>query len=210
MLDATKAETTRVGEAVPDATLPELAVSLRSPLQGLQLPDVPDVATLRDPGPLTRFVVRGDDAAVAGLGAWLGVVPPAQINRAAANGDRIAMKLGPDEWLVLAEPAAGRELGAPASDKLVLVDVSHRNAGLVLCGPQVEAVLAAGCPLPLNDQAFPAGRATRTLFAKAEIVLWRQSATTFHIEVARSFAPYLVAHLAEAIDVEAALAGLSA
>ena len=47
-------------------------------------------------------------------------------------------------------------------------------------------------------KAFPVGFATRTLFDKAEIVLWRRAEATFHIEVWRSFAPYLAASLAEA------------
>ena len=40
--------------------------------------------------------------------------------------------------------------------------------------------------------------ATRTLFVKAEIVLWRSEAERFHVEVWRSFAPYLKGLLAEA------------
>jgi sarcosine oxidase subunit gamma len=40
---------------------------------------------------------------------------------------------------------------------------------------------------------------TRTILAKAEIVLWRTDGDTFRIEVARSFAPYIVAFLAEAM-----------
>ena len=47
-------------------------------------------------------------------------------------------------------------------------------------------------------KAFPIGMATRTMFDKAEIVLWRRAATTFHVEVWRSFAPYLAGSLAEA------------
>ena len=39
---------------------------------------------------------------------------------------------------------------------------------------------------------------TRTVFGKAEIVLWRTAAETFRIEVARSFAPYVWACLEEA------------
>jgi sarcosine oxidase subunit gamma len=38
---------------------------------------------------------------------------------------------------------------------------------------------------------------TRTLFEKSEIVLWRTAPDTFHIEVWRSFAPYVTALLAE-------------
>jgi len=32
---------------------------------------------------------------------------------------------------------------------------------------------------------------TRTVFAKAEIVLWRTQPEQFHLEVWRSFAPYV-------------------
>ena len=40
--------------------------------------------------------------------------------------------------------------------------------------------------------------ATRTLYDKAEIVLWRRAETRFHIEVWRSFAPHVAASLGEA------------
>ena len=63
--------------------------------------------------------------------------------------------------------------------------------------PRVRA-LNAGCPLDLGLKAFPVGMATRTLFDKAEIVLWRRAQETFQVEVWRSFAPYLVAALTEA------------
>ncbi|HKN29399.1 MAG TPA: sarcosine oxidase subunit gamma family protein [Roseiarcus sp.] len=53
-------------------------------------------------------------------------------------------------------------------------------------------------PLDLRTSAFPIGTATRTIFDKAEIVLWRRAETAFRVEVWRSFAPYLVAALTEA------------
>ena len=40
--------------------------------------------------------------------------------------------------------------------------------------------------------------ATRTLFDKVEIVLWRRAEATFHVDIWRSFAPFLAASLAEA------------
>ena len=79
-----------------------------------------------------------------------------------------------------------------------LVDVSHRQIGLIASGPATARVLNAGCPLDLDPRAFPVGFATRTLFDKIEIVLWRRAETTFHVEVWRSFAPYLAASFAEA------------
>jgi sarcosine oxidase subunit gamma len=39
---------------------------------------------------------------------------------------------------------------------------------------------------------------TRTVLAKAEIVLWRTAAQSFHVEAWRSFLPYVWAFLAEA------------
>ena len=39
---------------------------------------------------------------------------------------------------------------------------------------------------------------TRTVFGKAEVMLWRTAADTFRIEVARSFAPYVWARLDDA------------
>ena len=184
----------------------ETTVALRSPLEDIELADRPAVATLTDIGPRLRFVIRGNDVVVASLAGSIGVVPPTAINRATVAGSRAALKLGPDEWLLLAEPAGELQLDPSRTTRLSLIEISHRNAGLQLSGPKVEAVLAAGCPLPLDPVSFPVGRATRTLYAKAEIVLWRTAATVFHIEVARSIAPYLAAHFGEVIAIEAALA----
>jgi sarcosine oxidase subunit gamma len=39
----------------------------------------------------------------------------------------------------------------------------------------------------------------RTLFAKAEVMLWRTAAAEFRIEVARSFLPYVEGVLAVAV-----------
>jgi sarcosine oxidase subunit gamma len=69
--------------------------------------------------------------------------------------------------------------------------------GLELSGPHAEWLLAAQCPLPLDASAFPVGMCTRTVFSKAEIVLWRTAPDTFHIEVWRSFSRYVVDLLTE-------------
>jgi sarcosine oxidase subunit gamma len=62
----------------------------------------------------------------------------------------------------------------------------------------VEAWLASGCPLDLTMRAFPVGACARTLYHKAEIVLWRTEGDAFQLEVWRSFAPYVEALLTEA------------
>ncbi len=78
-----------------------------------------------------------------------------------------------------------------------LVDVSHRQVGLDIHGQHAQWLLEAQCPLPLDLRGFPVGMCTRTLFGKAEIVLWRTAEQAFRIEVWRSFAPYVVELLRE-------------
>ena len=64
-------------------------------------------------------------------------------------------------------------------------------------GPHAEWLLESQCPLPLNLRDFPVGMCTRTVFAKTEIVLWRAGEQSFHVEVWRSFASYLLGLLHE-------------
>ena len=77
------------------------------------------------------------------------------------------------------------------------MDVSQRQLGLEVRGPTAVRLLNAQCPLELTAAAFPVGMCTRTIYAKTEIVLWRTAAECFHIEVWRSFAPYLVTLLGD-------------
>ena len=190
----------------------EIAIDARpaSPLGGPPLPSADGVARLVEAEASARLVLRAGSEAAGRIGATLGLDLTSRINRAARSESCSALRLGPDEWLLIADAEADPWLAArireAAADLAVsVVDVSHRHAGLVLDGPAVEAVLAAGCPLPLDAAVFPMERATRTLFAKAEIVLWRRGPDRFHIEVARSFAPYVAALLAEVIANERAL-----
>jgi sarcosine oxidase, subunit gamma len=85
--------------------------------------------------------------------------------------------------------------GRPAS----LVDVSHRNIGLIVEGPRAADLFNAGCPLDLNPEAFPVGMCTR--IGKAKVVLWRSAQGTFRLEAWRSFAPYVAGLLYGAAQV---------
>ena len=112
--------------------------------------------------------------------------------------------LGPDEWLLLATEADGAKMirafnALGRKDTGSLVDIGHRNFGLIISGQAACQLLNAGCPLDLDLKAFPVGMCTRTLFAKAGIVLWRTGDDRFHIEADRSYAPYLVGVLSEAM-----------
>jgi sarcosine oxidase subunit gamma len=171
-----------------------------SALHGLSLPNKIGKVTVTDAGLATRFVYRG---ATEHMGDAFGVELPTQPCRAARSADRTALWLGPDEWLLIVDDGDGvavrRELAAAFHGKTAaLVDVSHRNAGLVVEGPRAADLLSAGCPLDLDVREYPVDICTRTLFAKAEIVLWRTAADAFRLEVWRSFVPYVAGLLGEA------------
>lgn len=150
-----------------------------------------------------RFILRGGDGVRARAGAKFGIVPPTRPCSTAQAGGRGAIWLGPDEWLLIADSEDPRDIAdalacALSSEPHSLVDVSHRQVGLSLTGGGSRRLLSAGCPLDLRSKAFPPGRAMRTVFAKAEIVVWRQAEERFRIEVWRSFADYVLALLSEA------------
>jgi heterotetrameric sarcosine oxidase gamma subunit len=147
--------------------------------------------------PQDRVSLRTDDA--AGMSAALRIAVGTTINRAEASAGAAALMLGPDEWLVLVPVGSAATLVAAASaGRCSAVDVSHRSLGIALEAPDAAAMLNAFVALDLDLAAFPPGGATRTLFGKAEIVLWRTAPHAFRIEVARSFAPYVWDCLVEA------------
>jgi sarcosine oxidase subunit gamma len=180
----------------------DAALIARSPLEGFAFPAGATLA-LMEALPATRFILRGGEAVRVACGMVFGAEPPSELGPAGEGDKRAALWLGPDEWLLIADSGDAAAIVEVLESVLEgtahsLVDVSHRQIGLVATGPAAARVLNAGCPLDLGLKAFPVGFATRTVFDKAEIVLWRRAETTFHVEVWRSFAPYLAASLTEA------------
>lgn len=150
----------------------------------------------------TRFSLRGAADARAAAARAFGVELPTTACRAASSGGRAALWLGPDEHLLIAPETEAEAVAAALGAALAgvahaLVEISHRQVAFAVKGPHAAWLLASGCPLDLDPAEFPVGMCTRTVFAKAEIVLWRNAADTFRIEVWRSFADYVVAVLHE-------------
>jgi sarcosine oxidase, subunit gamma len=169
------------------------------------MPDLSPVSAdwMRLLPPASRFILHGDSTArAAAMPAW-GVAFAEIPCRAVTQGNRATLWLGPDEYLLW---EAGRHAAEPALASLTralhgiphaLVDISHRQIAVEISGPHAEAILSGACPLDVHTQAFPVGMCTRTVFAKADIVLWRTGADTFHLEVWRSFAAYVSGLLKE-------------
>lgn len=161
----------------------------------------------------TRLAFCGDATArAAALPVW-GVEFSEEACRAKARSTRATLWLGPDEYLLLefGDGANGGVSGgltdandmAAALDGAIgvvphsVVDISHRQFALQISGPHATNILSGACPLDLDLAEFPIGMCTRTVLAKAEIVLWRTAEDAFHVEVWRSFAGYVTGVLSE-------------
>jgi sarcosine oxidase, subunit gamma len=163
-----------------------------------------EAATVARQPRLGRFIFRGRAEAIDAAGGAYGVAVPRQACRAAFAGSHAALWLGPDEWLLLMPENEAENCAAALTQALAglphsLVDISHRQIGLEVAGVRAATVLNAGCPLDLDEAVFPVGMCTRTVLGKAEIVLWRVAEQRFRIEVAQSFAAYVLGLLHEAL-----------
>ncbi|SFL76338.1 sarcosine oxidase subunit gamma [Bradyrhizobium sp. NFR13] len=150
-----------------------------------------------------KLVFRGKTEAIEAAGAHFGVKPSLEACRFAAVGGRSVYWLGPDEWLFQAVNENPIEVFGGMSVALQgqacsLVDVSHRSDGIAVAGPTAALVLNHGCPLDLSLKAFPVGMCTRTVLGKASLLLSRSEEHVFHVDVWRSFAPYVWQFLDEA------------
>lgn len=157
--------------------------------------------TLKPAKPASRVNLRADQEALAGLSSALGLPLPNAPKASTQKANRLALWLGPDEWLVIDEDEADLMTPLKASGEIhAATDVSHRNIGLLIEGRDAVATLNGACPLDLSLKTFPIGSAARTVFGKIEIVLYRGGENSFRLECWRSFADYafgMLKHSAE-------------
>jgi sarcosine oxidase subunit gamma len=150
-----------------------------------------------------QFSFRGPSSTAIVAGRAFGVKLPLEPCRAQWQNSRAALWLGPDEWLLLGPADQANDIRTALAAWLhdiphALVAIGHRNAALRISGPASAAVLNAGCPLDLHETAFPVGMCTRTLLAKAPVILWRTGQQHFYLSAWRSFMPYIWDYLVEA------------
>ena len=147
---------------------------------------------LRPADDCARFSLRIAKAGLEDAIEAFGQDIPADIGAMSSSGNRTALCLGPDEWLLLA-PVTEREgiaaRFAKLSDTHSLVDVGHRSVGIDVSGPAAALALNAGCPLDL--EAMAVGGCTRTILDKAEIVLMKLGAERYRLDIVRSFAEFV-------------------
>ncbi|MDP9091338.1 MAG: sarcosine oxidase, gamma subunit [Pseudomonadota bacterium] len=154
-----------------------------------------DTAWMRLKPPASRLILQCDAPARGAAASVWGVPFSEQNCRAQCYGERATLWLGPDEYLMW---QASRHAALPIQELELalstyphsLVDVSHRQSALEISGRHAATILSGACPLDLDLDRFPVNMCTRTVLAKAEIVLWRTAQEAFHLEVWRSFLNY--------------------
>ena len=143
---------------------------------------------------------RGDLAPLnAALGLTLGLTLPDRIGARTATGEIEAVRLGPDEWTIIAPVGALDGLvaacaGVYAGHPHSLVDISGREVTLSITGPRAAELLTLGCARDIDT--IPVGEARRTIFDGVTVVLWRDAPDGFRMDIWNSFAPHL-GHLLE-------------
>lgn len=158
--------------------------------------------TARSVSPLTvkvaadhaRFSLRIDPAQASQAARAFGGILPEKIGDVVAGNGRLAVRLGPDEWHLLAPLAEQEAIERAFSDIYAavphsLVDVSHREIGIQVEG--AAAALALCSAIAFDIDAMPVDTGCRTIFDKAQIILIREADDRFRIEVWRSFAEHV-------------------
>lgn len=150
--------------------------------------------------PAARFSLRlsPDDAAEVSTAAGFGLAQPMN---GVVGEEKLSLRLGPDEWLLIAENQNAERLAdelatALNGKRFSVVDISQRNVALQLSGTRATDVLNTGCPLDFLPTSFPSGMATRTVFAKCDVIVAKtDEVPVFRLECWRSFGRYLEGYL---------------
>lgn len=141
-----------------------------------------------------RFILRIAPAKLKLAEKALGAKIPAKIGDLIRTDDTAVACLGPDEWYIWADESKGAAI-TEAFAKLYeiephsLTEVSHRETGIEISGPQAEWLLNAASPLELSQMQAPG--AARTIFDHAQIILLKWDADHYRIEVWNSFSDHV-------------------
>ena len=178
------------------ATSPEPFAVARG--DGIEIRERPFLAQLLVRMPPTRD-------ALAAVDTGLEVTLPTTPNRlvAARVAGRLAIWLGPDEWLLVdrGEPAAmeAQVAAVVGPHAGTVVDVSAQRSLLELEGPRVPDLLAAGSSVDFDPSVFDVGSVAQTVLARVDVIVGRGGPQTWHVAVRASFARYLLDWLTDAI-----------
>ena len=161
-------------------------------------------AYIRSATPCSRLSIRCETKDQKGVEKALGAKLPTKPKTSISKNGIHSLWVGPDEWLIYCDDE--RDFGpklARMPEAASAVDIGHRNTAIIVSGPKGQAVLAAGCPQNLNDDVFPVGACSRTVFGKVEVLIHRIDQVTWRVECWRSFSQYVWDLAADSLKLNA-------
>ena len=139
-----------------------------------------------------------DEFFLRAVQAQLGLSLPVIIGETSSDGAATAICVGPDEWYLAYEPrhlALSLEI---EEARFSFVDLSDQMATIDVSGMKARDLLSKAVSLDLHPAIFGAGKAARTLAAKAQVIIRHfEERPCYRITVRRSFANYLWDWLAD-------------
>lgn len=142
--------------------------------------------------PLQRFSLRLRPVTLPQARLALGLDLPERVGALVAAGQRRALCLGPDEWMV--EWPEGDRPALPIGLPHALVDISDREITWRISGPRAAELLSIGIARDLS--VLSPGKGCRTAFGTVQAVLVREGEDAFTLSVWRSFASHVAELLA--------------
>ena len=181
----------------------------RSPFTGHQLGDRPTRAgdigvtvTANILASVTQVSTwhTGVSALCEVLGAALGQALPAQTGDTVGSADRLVMRTGPEEFLIISNEAADMTAllrQSIAADVGSVTNLSHARCRIRLEGPKCVDTLSKLFPIDLRDHAFVHGQIRLTGHHHVPSLLHRLGAQSFDMYV---FSTYAFDQLATVLD----------
>ncbi|HEV7325597.1 MAG TPA: sarcosine oxidase subunit gamma family protein [Bosea sp. (in: a-proteobacteria)] len=159
---------------------------------------------IRQAADAARFSLRVDPRQLDAASEAYGLALPRTIGGTILSEARVAICLGPDEWYLLGPLSEEESIECGfaslyATTVHSLVNIGHREIGIEVSG--AAAAFALQSAIAFDVKAMPVGSGCRTLIDKVQIILLREAADRFRIEVWHSFADH-VWHLLQAISRE--------
>ena len=145
---------------------------------------------------LGKLNMRADKSAGKIIKSITGCTFPPAANKFTTAGERHAVWLGPDEFMIMCEAGKDEELASAiqasfGSRHTAVTNITDALAAFHLKGAAVRQVLAKGCALDLNQNSFTSGDAAQTLLSHAAVTIMALTDDEFIVICRTSFASYL-------------------
>ena len=145
---------------------------------------------------LGKLNIRADKSGGKIVKSITGCTFPPAANKFTTAGERHAVWLGPDEFMIICEAGKDEELASAihtsfGSLHAAVTNITDALAAFHLKGAAVRQVLAKGCALDLHQNSFTSDDAAQTLLSHAAVTIMALADDEFIVICRTSFASYL-------------------